>query len=202
VTITDLQPQKRRPGRTSVYVDGEFTFGMDNADLVKYKLETGMEITKERLDSLLRQVVVIKARDTAVRYLAYRPRSRREVEKRLAEDGYPAAVVNYVLRLLQKYGYVNDPQFAKDYAESRLRQGYGAYRVKRELRQKGISDAVMEGLFAVPNEEEARHIREWLARKRFVPAQLSPEGRKRAVQALLRRGYAYQVIRDILNEQD
>jgi regulatory protein len=198
--ITALTPQKRRQGRTSVYVDGEFVFGMDNADLVKYKLAEGMEISKEQLNKLLKQVVVIKARDTALRYLSTKPRSRCEVARRLEEDGYPQAVVNHVLLLMVKYRYINDAQYARDFMESRTKQGYGPYRVKQELKQKGINEEYIDRAALFTAGDDKKYIREWFVKKRIEePAALDPRERKRCVNALMRRGFNYGVIKQVMD---
>jgi regulatory protein len=197
LTITALTPQKRRQSRTSVFIDGNFFFGMDNADLNTFKLSEGMEISKEQLNFLLKKVVCVRARDTALRYISARPRSRYETERKLLSDGYPEAVINYVLRLMLQYRYIDDAQYAKDYTASRFRQGYGAFRVKMELKRKGIDENHIEAALSVEN-DEIHQIKEWIRRKKFNPVETDPKKRKRFIDAMMRRGFSYGTVREAL----
>ena len=45
VTVTALEPQKRHPNRRSVFVDGEYAFGLDEETCVKMKLAAGNRYT-------------------------------------------------------------------------------------------------------------------------------------------------------------
>jgi regulatory protein len=201
MTVTALTPQAKRPHRTSVFVDGAFAFGMDNADLVKYDFCVGMSLTHEQLRHLHTQVLCQKARDTAIRYLSSRPRTVRETAARLTDDGYPPAVVNYALKLMVKYKYLNDKAYAREYAASRLRQGYGSFRIKQELAQKGIKEAYAQAALAQQTADPAEAIRQWLSRKRIDADTLSdPKRRKRCTDALVRRGFSYQDINNALQE--
>jgi regulatory protein len=203
MTITALTPQKRRPHRTSVFLDEKFAFGMDNADLVKYNLAVGMEITKEQLNGLLKQVLCIRARDAALRFVASRPRSSHEVVKRLEADGYPPAIINYVIKRMVQYRYINDGEFSAAYAASRLRQGYGRFRVRQELRRKGIEDACIEAALVQPEGDDIKNITEWLIRKRIDPSSLNePKKRKRCIDALMRRGFSYHAVKEALDNTD
>lgn len=198
MTITDIIPQKHRPNRSSVFVDGAFVFGMSHDDLSRYTLSVGMEITRERLNYLLDQVVFIKARDTALHFLASRPRTRHEITERLNTEGYLSDVTERVLALMEKYRYIDDAQYAQDYMESRLRQGnYGPYRIKQELKMKGISNELIEDAFRQMESEygEAAVAREWLQKKRYDTRNTDYAQKKRCTDALIRRGFSYTAIR-------
>ncbi|MGC8834640.1 MAG: hypothetical protein ACP5R4_11375, partial [Armatimonadota bacterium] len=46
-TITSIEPQKRRSGRCSVYVDNEFFLGVDSDVLVALGLAVGQKVDRE-----------------------------------------------------------------------------------------------------------------------------------------------------------
>ena len=63
-----------------------------------------------------------KTFDRAVNLLAYKPRSVVELRTRLMEKEWTnSAIVEEVIVKLEGYGYLNDGQFAKDFAASQLR---------------------------------------------------------------------------------
>ncbi len=139
MTITSITPQKRRAGRVSIFIDGAFAFGMENTDAERAGLREGMTLSRAQNDELLNKLIFARARDTALRYLSYKPRTLRETMKRLKEDEYPDAVIKRVLVLMVKYRYINDRQYARDYIEERARAHYGAFRIKRELTLRGVN---------------------------------------------------------------
>ena len=77
---------------------------------------------KERTDDQDRIIKdVEKARqktfDRAVNLLTYKPRSTMELRTRLMEKEWTTRViVEEVIKKLAHYGYLNDAQFAKDFA--------------------------------------------------------------------------------------
>lgn len=216
MTVTAITPQKRRPNRRSVYVDGAFVFGLHEDEIERLKLAPGQTVTREQLDKLLTQVVFVNARDTALRYLGYRARTRQETAKRLSEDGYPVEIIERVLALMEKYGYIDDIQYARDYAATRLKN-YGAMRVRHELKLKGVSEELIDAALPSDEQSEAEAALNWLRRKlsgykgeQFqIPVSEcgtnSPDTReipfaqrKKLTDALMRRGYSYATAKEAL----
>src|SRR5512143_443683 len=92
------------------------------------------------------------AKNVAYRYLTIRPRSRAEVEKKLREREFPQHIITSVIDHLLRLGYLNDEQFARQWAASRVRsRGFGRRRLEQELRVRGIDrdtiGSVLKGLF-------------------------------------------------------
>ena len=135
------------------------------------------------------------ALDRAVKYLAARPRSRKEVETRLRQYGYPEDTVEMVLFKLEKTGILNDPSFAEQWAQARSEKGRGKTTIARELYQKGISKETAESVLDDLDEEQqlakARALAEkWAPRYRGEEKQAAV---RKLTQALLRRGYTWEI---------
>ncbi|HEX2195034.1 MAG TPA: regulatory protein RecX [Candidatus Limnocylindria bacterium] len=85
--------------------------------------------------------------EVAARYLATRPRSRWEVERRLLRAGADPAVIDAALTRLEALGLVDDAQFARWWAQQRDRHSpRGRRMVEAELRQRGVVREAIEGL--------------------------------------------------------
>ncbi|MCA1639577.1 MAG: recombination regulator RecX [Acidobacteria bacterium] len=84
--------------------------------------------------------------DRAVNLLTYKPRSIKELRERLLEkDWTNEAIVTETIEKLEKYGYLNDAQFAKDFAASKLRQKPIGKRVlKQKLAQRKLGKETVE----------------------------------------------------------
>ncbi len=57
-----------------------------------------------------------RAKNSAYRYLTIRPRSRSEVAQKLRDREFPPDIISSVIDHLIKLGYLNDEQFARDWA--------------------------------------------------------------------------------------
>jgi regulatory protein len=147
-----------------------------------------------------------QAKNAAYRLLTYRPRSRAELFGKLQEKGFELAVIEGVLADLERYGYVNDRQFAEQWAAGRLRRrGFGRRRVERELRDKGVErDIIAETLASVCNGDiEMRMARESAERKLKTLRSFDREICRRRLAAFLeRKGFSYDIIRAVLMDVD
>jgi regulatory protein len=144
-----------------------------------------------------------RAKNTAYRYLSYRPRSRAEIETKLRDKEFDEATVAAVLVDLARLGFVNDEQFARAWARGRIRlRGFGRRRIDQELRSKGVApEIIRESLAEVFGETSETETAMHVAEKQLRTMQhVEPEARKRRLAGLLeRKGYAFDVIREVLN---
>lgn len=91
----------------------------------------------------------------ALRYLSFRPRSEKEIRDYLAKKstyGRSAVggkkmdiLIDKIIEKLKEQRFLNDEEFARMWVESRIRSKPRAWRlIKIELKQKGISDEIIE----------------------------------------------------------
>lgn len=147
-------------------------------------------ITAQTLRRLTDEDAGTRLRERALRLLAARPRSRAELAARLRRVG-PAARVAGVLAELERQGLVDDERFARLWTQSRRQaRRWGALRIRRELRAKGIPPDVIERVLDEdPTDEEA--VAEALACQRLrAYAGLDRKTAARRLAAFLaRRGF-------------
>jgi regulatory protein len=99
-------------------------------------------------------------------------------------------------------GYVDDAAFAQQWVTARADRGYGAARLRAELRARGVEPAVVEAALArLPAAgvlEQARNVarRRLAALRRGRPDRLAPRLR----DALLRRGFAPDVVERVVRD--
>jgi regulatory protein len=135
--------------------------------------------------------------ERALGLLAVRPRSRRELERRLLQARFEPDEVRDVLGRLERVGLVDDQAFARQYAEHRFgsrREGRRA--VKSGLRAAGISpqlaDAAADG---APDDEEERANELARARAGRLSDVEAPKAFARLTSLLVRRGYGPEIAR-------
>ena len=143
-----------------------------------------------------------KAMDAALKLLGYRPRTGREIERRLREKGISGSVAARVRRRLEEIGYVDDRQFALLWIKSRSGpQCRSAWLVKRELRRKGIDSELADEIVDEEyNEESVLEDACALVKRKLGRLGGSDEAKamRRLQNMLLRRGFSYDFIKEVL----
>jgi regulatory protein len=135
--------------------------------------------------------------ERALGLLAVRPRSRRELERRLLQARFEPEEVADVLGRLEGVGLVDDRAFARQYAEHRFgsrREGRRA--VVSGLRVAGISPELAEATAEGATDEEEERANE-LARARAgrLSGVAAPKAFGRLTSLLMRRGYSPEIAR-------
>ena len=135
--------------------------------------------------------------ERALGLLAVRPRSRRELERRLLAARFEADEVQDVLVRLERVGLVDDEAFARQFAEHRFgSRKEGSRAVVQGLRAAGIAPSLAEAVSREgPDDEEERAVS--LARSRASRlAGVPPEKAfARLSSLLMRRGYGPEMAR-------
>ena len=87
-------------------------------------------------------------RDRALRLLARREHSLRELTSKLQARQYDPDSVAVVLTELADQQLQSDRRFAEVFARSRAESGYGPLRIRAQLRERGVSDEAIRAAFA------------------------------------------------------
>jgi regulatory protein len=142
------------------------------------------------------------ARLAAADLLSRRAWTRAQLDARLRRRGAPPDIAAAVVADLAARGHVDDAAFARQWVDTRAARGYGAGRLRAELRARGVDSALiaaaLAGLDAGQTLERARAA----ARRRLpvlrddAPARLAA----RLGAFLLRRGYAPGIVTRVVRE--
>jgi len=190
-TITDLKPCRREIGRVRVYLDGEPAFSVSLSDSAD--LERGMSLAQARIDDYRESELRWQAHRAALRYLAFRSRTTRQVSQELVRRGHSSLAAAATVERLQEQGLLNDADYARRYVCDRLRlKPRSSSLLRQELRRKGIAGSEAEAaLDPVDDEAVARRIveQQWFRWQR-----LPRERRKTKVLGYLKnRGFSRDI---------
>ncbi len=106
--------------------------------------------------------------DHALKQLSRRAHSANELKGKLLQRADEPATVAAVMRKLLEYGYTDDQKFSESFASSRLQnEGFGKFRVLRDLQAKRVSSGVAQQAVAkiFEDADEKELIDAYLARK-------------------------------------
>lgn len=137
----------------------------------------------------------------AVKLLAAKPRSVRELRERLLEKPWTdEIIVDAVLERLKDYKYLDDEQFAHDLAISQLRRKpQGKRRLQQTMSRKKldkeiVDTAISEAFEKLPEEDLIALAIEKRLRLKGIPQ--TRDDAKKFYDHLLRQGFGYDLIRE------
>ena len=137
----------------------------------------------------------------AVKLLAAKPRSVGELRERLLEKLWTnEEIVNSVIEKLKEYKYLDDEQYARDLATSKLRQKpQGKRRLQQSMSQKKldretVQNAIDDVFEKLPEDELIDSVIEKRLRLKGKPE--TREDTKKFYDHLMRQGFGYDLIRE------
>ena len=183
---------------TLVFDDGtelKTTLGI----ITEHFIHSGMDFDEDAYNELVSACTLALAKARALRIINARPMSREELRKRLVEKGETPENAEECAEWLCQMGLINDAEYAGSVVRHYAAKGYGASRIKQELRRHGVSRELWdEAMEQMPEQDE------YLAR--FHRTRLRDPGDRAQVKkvsdALFRRGYSWDQIKHALNEFD
>ena len=162
-------------------------------------IHSGMEFDEDEYNELVSASGLAMAKARALRIINARPMSREELRKRLIEKGETPENAEECADWLCRMGLINNAEYAGSVVRHYAAKGYGASRIKQELRRHGVPREMWDEAMLQMPEQDA-----YL--ERFIRTRLRDPGDRAQVKkvsdALFRRGYSWDQIKHALNEFD
>lgn len=207
--ITKLEPSQHIKERWLCYLEDGSILRVTENEVVAFGLYAGMELSPARLEELRQAAGESRVRSKALDYIASKPMSRKELvdkltarppRKRDGTEREPIATPEQAAEVadwLEDLGYLNDAQYARTVVEHYSAKGYGDRKVRDELFRRGVPRQYWaEALEGAREPEEGIDA---FLEKRFRDRTPDQKELKRASDALARRGYRWNEIREGLN---
>ena len=122
--------------------------------------------------------------------------SRADLEKKLGEKGASAQDARYAAEWLEAIGGLNDADYAALLVRHCAGLGYGPARYRDELRRHGLDRELWDD--AIAQAPDPQELAERYLQNRFKGGVPDEKERKRAVEALARRGFAWSDVKRAL----
>ena len=154
-------------------------------------LRAGQELSGEELALLKEKTGQVSARLRAVRIIAASGVSEKELRRRLVQKGERPEHAEEAVQWLDDLHLLDDRETARQIVARGAARGYGKARVRQMLYEKGIDRELWdEALSQLPPPDDAID--------RFLEKRLDgdPKTLKKTTDALLRRGYSWEDIRE------
>ncbi|WP_295624923.1 recombination regulator RecX [uncultured Nitrosomonas sp.] len=138
----------------------------------------------------------------ALRMLARREHSRRELEQKLSvhAESCETGVLASVLDKLEQKGFLSEQRAVEQIARTR-RARFGSHRIVHELKAKGIDSHLIDNILPTLKQTELEAaLNIW--RKKFDHPSVSKEERGKQVWFMMNRGFSMETIQQVLAQAD
>ena len=186
--ITDIKPQVKTPTRYNIYLDNAFYCGMELETIMRHRLKIGTEIDPEKLAEIQAESESMRALDKALNFISRSQKTKKQVKEYLEKKGYLSSVIDVVLDKMSAYKFVNDQNYAKDYAKGASKDK-GKRLIALELSKKGVSPSDMQEALADIEDESAAAAR--VAEKYLRNKEKTKENALKCYKYLLSKGFSY-----------
>ena len=191
-----LKTSPDRAGRYLVKFDDDSSMRLYRQTVEDFALYTSKELTDEEMRSLRTAAGQMSAKMRAVRIVSASSVSKGDLERRLIRKGEDPGQAREAVAWMEDLRLVDDRNMAEAVVHSCIAKGYGLQRAKQALYEKRIPKEYWEeALSDYPDQLE--HI------EKFLRSRLDEESDerqiKKAIDALLRRGHSYRIIRQALS---
>jgi len=202
--ITKIERQKKAAHRVSIFLNGEYAFGINDESVYTFGLSKGLELGPTLRKQIEDYDARVQAKLIAERFLAIRMRSEKEIRVQLRRKGFEEDVIDETIERLLTVGLIDDNAFVAAYVKDRVAfKPRSRSALERELASKGINDDVARHVIdSVLHPEDELILAKALAKKFLQKQSRHPHEvqQRRLTSFLLRRGFSYQFIRDILEK--
>ena len=199
--ITAVTPQKNATDRFSIFVDGEFAFGLGIDVVIEFGLAAGMSVDDDLLERIKSREEIVSTVNAAMHLLAYRARATGELQGRLRQKGFSQGAIDAAIEKLKGWHYLDDEDFARNWVEQQTTHRPRSRRVMaQDLRSKGIDKVLVEETLARVEIDEVSDAVRASSRKWESWQNLPVDVRNRRLSGFLaRRGYGYDVARKVIS---
>lgn len=194
--IDSLKNAPDRAGRYWVTFSDGTRLGLYRQTVEDFGLYPGKELEEGEFERLSEEAGKMSAKMRAVRIVSASSVSKRDLQQRLVRKGEDPEQAKAAVAWMEDLHLVDDKATAEQVVRSCIAKGYGLARAKQALYEKQIPKAYWEEVLAdYPDQTEK--ILDFLRSR--LDADSDEKQKKRAIDALIRRGHSYGTIKKALN---
>ena len=174
-------------------------FYISPKQLEAWHLEEGAQLDEEQYLRIKALHDASSCMEQAVKYLAVREHTAKELRQKLTQKQYSPAVIAATLKVLQENGAQSDERYADIMVRSRQRRNpEGKVMLLERLAAKGVSSQLAR---RVVDEAFAEHGEQYVRTAWDMARRQSPD-RQKCLMRMQRKGFSYGEIRRMLESRD
>lgn len=197
--VTQIRPVTRQ--KYQIEAEGLSPFILYKGEVARYHIEKDRDLSLETYREILEEVLIKRAKIRAMHLLEQGDRTKKGLQDRLTQNGYPPEAVEAAITYVESFHYIDDNRYAVNYIQNQGSKK-GRARIMLELRNKGVSQEDIDQAFCETEEDiDIREvIRELILKKRRTQEAMGEKERQKLYGFLMRRGFASSDILSVLRE--
>jgi regulatory protein len=201
VKISKIEPQKKNKQRSSIFIDGEFKFGLSNEVVMKLDLHVDQELTTDEIQTIVLVQEKERIRERAFRILRFHDRSSLELKDKLVRLGFDEPLVGEVIQDLTADKTVDDERFVQEFVSDYTKLNpKGNVFIAHQLRKKGIPPEVIDKV--TETRDERTLAQEFMARKLKDLDTHDPKSKHKIFRRLVSRGFTPGIVYELLSSKE
>ena len=195
--IDALKNAPDRAGRYWVTFSDGTKLGLYRQTVEDFGLYPGKELDEQEFARLGEEAGKMSAKMRAVRIVSASSVSKRDLQQRLVRKGEDPEQAKAAVAWMEDLHLVDDRATAEQVVRSCIYKGYGLQRAKQALYEKQIPKAYWDEVLE-DYPDQLGKIQDFLRAR--LDADSDEKQKKRAIDALIRRGHSYGDIRRVLEK--
>ena len=194
--IDALKNAPDRAGRSWVTFSDGSRLGLYRQTVADFRLYPGKELDEQELERLNVEAGKMSAKMRAVRIVSASSVSKRDLQQRLVRKGEDPEQAEAAVAWMEDLHLVDDRATAEQVVRSCIYKGYGLQRAKQALYEKQIPKAYWDEVLE-DYPDQLGKIQDFLRAR--LNADSDEKQKKRAIDALIRRGHSYGAIKKAMD---
>ena len=194
--IDALKNAPDRAGRYWVTFSDGSRLGLYRQTVEDFGLYPGKELDEQELERLNVEAGKMSAKMRAVRIVSASNVSKRDLQQRLVRKGEDPEQAEAAVAWMEDLHLVDDRATAEQVVRSCIYKGYGLQRAKQALYEKQIPKAYWDEVLE-DYPDQLGKIQDFLRAR--LDADSDEKQKKRAIDALIRRGHSYGAIKKAMD---
>ena len=161
-----------------------------------FALYTGKEFSDEEMETLREAAGQMSAKMRAVRIVSASSVTKRDLEQRLVHKGEDPGQAKEAVQWMSDLNLLDDSRVAEQVVQRCISKGYGEARARQALYEKKVPKQYWDAALA-DYPDQLEKIVDFLHTR--LGEEYDQRELKRTIDALMRRGHSYAVIRKALN---
>lgn len=201
--ITKIEVQKRNKERVNLFLDGEYAFSISAELVYKEHLKVNDEIDYNAIKGLAEKENFSRCKEAGLRIIERNYKTEKEVRDKLKQKEYEENAIEYSIKFLKEYNFIDDNYYAKAFIRDKL-SSMGSQKIKYNLAQKGISKEIIEKELINIDKENEKNIALEMAKKKLEIIRKKETDKFKVSGKLYRylisKGYDMSIVSDIVKE--
>ena len=194
--IDYLAASPDRAGRYTLRFDDGSSMRLYRQTVEDFGLYPGKELDEQELERLNVEAGKMSAKMRAVRIVSASSVSKRDLQQRLVRKGEDPEQAEAAVAWMEDLHLVDDRATAEQVVRSCIYKGYGLQRAKQALYEKQIPKACWDEVLE-DYPDQLGKIQDFLRAR--LDADSDEKQKKRAIDALIRRGHSYGAIKKAMD---